>query len=343
MPAACTPPSPSGLIDPVPTFIDIDGLPSYAQARLYTYDFSSSSGDLTPPILEVSFLYWAPLTEGVKCAALAEQGAPQRQWFAELARGFVDDKLGDVVLYAGKYRDQIMRPSVQAALCDLIHGTPSCDCKTCENGDPTERTVLISHSLGGYMLMDAIDEELHRGHNLTSSTGATTSTRNSLDASAIHLLRWNNWFYSGVVNFLQSSEQGISLQSSLGGGVGRYLINTNRASISVIGGAAWQNTKYQQSIASVTAQNLVAALIYGDVQFFRFSKTNLNVTAGLLPAVSEPGRVRFNTNASYYVKLFSNLKWNVSFYGNWDNQPPAGFSGSDYGSTSGLSWTYGLK
>jgi hypothetical protein len=43
------------------------------------------------------------------------------------------------------------------------------------------------------------------------------------------------------------------------------------------------------------------------------------------------------------VKLFSNLKWNVSFYGNWDNQPPANFSGSDYGSSSGLSWTFGNR
>lgn len=25
-----------------------------------------------------------------------------------------------------------------------------------------------------------------------------------------------------------------------------------------------------------------------------------------------------------YVKLFSNLSWRASFYGNWDNQPPAG-------------------
>jgi len=33
----------------------------------------------------------------------------------------------------------------------------------------------------------------------------------------------------------------------------------------------------------------------------------------------------------------------VSFYGNWDNQPPPGFSGSDYGSSSGLSWTFGLR
>ena len=115
------------------------------------------------PILEVSFL-WAPLTEGVKCAALAEKGAPERQWFADLAREFIDDKLGDVVLYAGKYRDQIMRPSVQAALCYLIHGTPIHNGKTCENGDLMEPTI-ISHSLGGYMLMDAIDEELRDQSN----------------------------------------------------------------------------------------------------------------------------------------------------------------------------------
>jgi Protein of unknown function, DUF481 len=179
--------------------------------------------------------------------------------------------------------------------------------------------------------------------NLTSSTGATTATRNSLDASAIHLLPRNNWFYSGVGNFLQSAEQGISLQTSLGGGVGRYLTNTDRASISVLGGAAWQNTRYQQSVVQANTENVAAALIYGDVKFFRFSKTSLDVTAGLLPALSEPGRVRFNVNASYYVKLFSNLKWNISFYGNWDNQPPTTFSGSDYGTSSGLSWTYGLK
>lgn len=179
--------------------------------------------------------------------------------------------------------------------------------------------------------------------NLTSSTGANTSTRNSLDVSAVRLVRWNNWFYSGVGTFLQSSEQGISLQSTVGGGVGRYFTHTNRASISVLGGASWQNTKYQESAIPATGQNLATLLVYGDVQFFRFSKTTLNITAGLLPAVSDLGRVRFNTNAAYYVKLFSNLKWNVSFYGNWDNEPPAGFSGSDYGSTSGLSWSYGLK
>jgi putative salt-induced outer membrane protein YdiY len=129
----------------------------------------------------------------------------------------------------------------------------------------------------------------------------------------------------------------------VGGGLGRYLKNTNRASISVIVGPAWQNTNYKRSGVPVNNQNLAAAILYGDVQLFKFSKTNFDITAAVLPALSDPGRIRFNTNASYYIKIVSNLKWNLSFYGNWDNRPPPGFSGSDYGTSSGLSWTFGLK
>jgi len=178
---------------------------------------------------------------------------------------------------------------------------------------------------------------------LSSSTGTSASVRNSLGLNALHLLPWNNWFYGGIGDLLQSSEQGINLQSTLGGGMGRYLKNSNRANISILGGAAWQTTNYERSIVPQGTQNLATALIGTDVRFFSFSKTKLIATANLFPALSKSGRVRFNMNASYYVKLFSNLSWNLSFYGNWDNRPPPGFSGSDYGTSSGLSWTFGLK
>lgn len=178
--------------------------------------------------------------------------------------------------------------------------------------------------------------------NLSKSTGVTASTRNSLNLVAQHLLPPKNWFYSGLGGFLQSSEQQISLQSTLGAAVGRYLKNTESASISVAGGGAWQSTKYNRTF-STNQQNVAVALVYANAQFFKFSKTSLDVTGTLLPALSQPGRIFTNTNASYYVKIFGNLKWNLSFYGNWDNQPPAGLAGSDYGTSSGLSWTYGLK
>jgi hypothetical protein len=82
-------------------------------------------------------------------------------------------------------------------------------------------------------------------------------------------------------------------------------------------------------------------LIAAQVRLFQFNKTTLTVGNLLLPALSEPGRVHDNLNVSYYVKLWSNLTWNLSFYGNWDNRPPPGFAGSDYGTSSGVSWTFG--
>jgi hypothetical protein len=175
---------------------------------------------------------------------------------------------------------------------------------------------------------------------LSSSTGAAASTRNQVDLDVYRLLRWNNWFYEGLGGFLQSSEQGIERQGTFGGGIGRYLKNNNLARVSVLGGFAGQNTQYQGNIAT---QNLASGLIGANLQFFHFNKTNGNLTAALMPTIADPGRVKFNLNATYYIKLTGNLSWNASFYGNWDSRPPPGLSGSDYGSSSGLSWTFGNK
>ena len=178
---------------------------------------------------------------------------------------------------------------------------------------------------------------------LSNSSGAMLASRDDLGFTVMHLLRWNNYYYGGLADFLQSSEQGIQLQTSLGGGIGRYLKHTNRASVSLLGGLAWQGTNYDQAKKAGPTQNVVSALVVADLRFFRFNKTTLDVTGTLYPALNDPGRVRFNTNASYYIKLFSNLSWNFSFYGNWDNRAPPGFASSDYGTSSGLTWTFGSR
>jgi Protein of unknown function, DUF481 len=174
---------------------------------------------------------------------------------------------------------------------------------------------------------------------LADSTGAAKSTRNQLNLDAYHLMRSKNWFYNGMGVFLQSSEQGINSQVTEGAGVGRYVKNTNQTQISIFAGFAGQNTAYLDT----ASQNLASGLIAGNIQFFRFNKTNANVTAYLLPIIAQGGRVKFNMNATYYIKIVSNLSWNVSFYSSFDSQPPNHLSGSDFGSQSGLSWTFGNK
>jgi hypothetical protein len=179
--------------------------------------------------------------------------------------------------------------------------------------------------------------------SFASNSGASISTRNQTDLGTMRLLRWNNWFYAGAASFLQSSVQEISLQTTLGGGIGRYIKNTNRASISVLGGLGWQNVGYGPNAANQGTHNTAVAYVATQIKAFKFKKTNLDITASIVPAISEPGRVHINTNAAYYVKLFSDLSWNFSFYGSWDNQPPPTLPGSDYGTSSGLSWTFGNR
>jgi putative salt-induced outer membrane protein YdiY len=178
---------------------------------------------------------------------------------------------------------------------------------------------------------------------LSSSEGTSPSSRNQIDASAYRLMRWNNWYYKGTANFLQSSEQGIDLQSTFAGGVGRYLKNSNRASITLTAGLAYQRIEYQQRVVAAAPENVTSAWISGQVKLFQFDRTNLVATASVLPALSDPGRVHLNVNTAYYVKIWGKLNFNVSFYGSWDNQPPRSFSGSDYGASVGLNLTFGNR
>lgn len=178
--------------------------------------------------------------------------------------------------------------------------------------------------------------------SLTGNTGAPTSTRNDGSLYYRHLMRWDNWFYTGLGSLLQSTEQDISLQSSVGGGIGRFLRNTNRSRIAVYGGLAYQNTKYNQTTAD-PSQNTVAALVGASAELFKFNKTNLTINTNIIPAFNQPGRVYTTLNATYWMKFWGNFTWNVSFYGNWDNQPPPTFSGSDYGTSTGLGWTFGNR
>jgi len=177
--------------------------------------------------------------------------------------------------------------------------------------------------------------------NLASSAGANVSTRNEVSVSGQRLMRWNNWYYTGLADFLQSSVLGIQLQSSLGAGIGRNIKNTGATFFTVYGGFAFQQINYQQSLLPAHSQQVAAGLLGTSLKLFRFNQTTLTVNTNLLPALSDPGRVQFNMNSTYYVKLWGKLNCNFTLYGNWDNRPPPGFATSDYGASSGLSISFG--
>ena len=86
------------------------GAPPDASAQLYTYAFG-----LTPDGKRTHRQRLLGATESIKCGLAAkEKGTdmPSRQVFANFAKDFIDDKLADVVLYGGTYRESALMPSV---------------------------------------------------------------------------------------------------------------------------------------------------------------------------------------------------------------------------------------
>src|SRR5215469_3270801 len=121
--------------------------------------------------------------------------------------------------------------------------------------------------------------------SFSTSSGASLSTRNQVDLGFMKLLRWNNWFYGGSGGFLQSSVQQISLQTTVGGGIGRYLKNTSRTSISVLGGFGWQNVRYEANAFNLNTQNIAVGFVNTQIKLFKFKKTNLDASASVIPAL----------------------------------------------------------
>ena len=125
--------------------------------------------------------------------------------------------------------------------------------------------------------------QVHFNSSLASNSGANLTTRNQTDLNTLRLLRWNNWFYAGTASFLQSSVQEINLQTTLGAGVGRYLKNTNRASIYVLGGLGWQNAGYGQNIVDQGSQNTAVGLVATQIKALQIQKDEFG-RLGLSPA-----------------------------------------------------------
>jgi hypothetical protein len=163
------------LATPPPDVIEVPDAAPENQARLYTYDFGPPGSDQTA--LTVSYLLWTPLTESVKCRLENEDdSAPQKQAFADFAKDFIDDKLADAILYGGTYRQKVIRPSLQGALCGVTGGTWIKGNCVEHGADYRDPTVIITHSLGGYMIMDAIQDELRGRCEVNGDRVAATST-----------------------------------------------------------------------------------------------------------------------------------------------------------------------
>ena len=150
----------------------------------------------------------------------------------------------------------------------------------------------------------------------------------------------NNWFAVGLFEYLISDEQDLDLRTTVGGGAGRYMIQTNQSTLTATAGIVLNRERFTTDDMSEALQKEIEALTAMTFSIFRFDASEFETRASFYPNLSDIGRYRFDFETSFRLDLIDDLYWNLTFFDNFDSRPPVDAPCNDVGLTSSFGWKF---
>ena len=199
------------------------------------------------------------------------------------------------------------------------------------------QTSLSSDASANY-----VNTKLMAGVSFTSSFSGQSggSQTNLVEIQTLDgLFMSRNSFIMGLGDFLHSSQQQLSLRTTLGGGYGRYWLRTDHNSLVLLAGAVFTHEDFQSGSGQTPSQN-VEALLGAQYQLFRFDRYSAQAQLLVYPGLTDAGRVRATTKSTFSVKLINNFHTDFSFWDNYDSSPTHNAKGNELGVSNSIGWTF---
>lgn len=173
---------------------------------------------------------------------------------------------------------------------------------------------------------------------IESDSGTTNSGSSTLTGQLKHFFG-SRWFYSGVLQFSQNDAQNLDLRTLLGGGLGRYLVQSNHQLFGLGGGLGY----VREDLDDGTKFNSTELILSFAYDAFRFDDPELDLSAQFVvfPSLTVSGRVRTEAEVSLRYELIDDLFAELSWSESYDNKPQsAGAAKSDYAITTSIGYTF---
>jgi len=181
--------------------------------------------------------------------------------------------------------------------------------------------------------------QLATSSQFDSQTNAKNTNRITFDSQYARVLS-ENWLAAGLFSLLKSNQQDLKLRSTYGGAVGRRLKQTDRTSLTVLGGVAYSHENYVLQPGTEPIHNNAESLLGVTFSTFRFKTLNLRSQTLLFPSLNDPGRLRLSSSSGLRIELIRNFYWDFSVYENYDSRPPISAPKNDLGITTSVGWTF---
>jgi hypothetical protein len=136
----------------------------------------------------------------------------------------------------------------------------------------------------------------------------------------------------------QNEELSLDLRTVAGGGLGRYMVQTNRTLLQVFGGAAYTRERF----AGVQAEDRAEAVLSSNLDWFSARNSHVDLTLQALSfyGLERDSRLRLELQGAFRVEFLGDFYVGVNGYESVDSRPPPGRARTDVGVSLTLGWTF---
>ena len=176
--------------------------------------------------------------------------------------------------------------------------------------------------------------------DMTVSRQDGASDINKLNTTVMYIRQFGSkWFWTGLTSFESNTQLSLDIRGTFGGGVGRYMIQTNKVVLGLVGGASYARERFTDQ----DGDNLGQAFVMTDFQFFSWGDldTDLSSRLVIIPVFTESGRIRLQFQTNFKREFVNNFYFNVGFTETYDSEPPdPDAAKNDLTFTTSIGWSF---
>lgn len=178
---------------------------------------------------------------------------------------------------------------------------------------------------------------LSANSTITDQPDQDTARRASITTN-YQRFRPNRWYTDWFVTAERNDELGISSRYILGGGLGRYFVQTNKNQFSVLAGLVATTESFVGDEEGTT--NAEGKLSIRYLRRILAPSTDLLFKSDIFPLLEDLSTFRSETDLTYRREIIDDLFLDLSIYHSYASDPPEGAEKEDYGVTTSLGYSF---
>lgn len=207
-------------------------------------------------------------------------------------------------------------------------------------------------SLNADMVRATTQDKITLGANAnyarSKTAGVSTTSANQWSGFGQYDFNLSSRLYAfGKLGLNGDAVTDLNLRSSIAGGLGYKLIDTQETSFNVFGGAAYSTDKYDinKTIGGKTGTSFSrSSLFVGEESSHTLSEsTSFKQRLEIYPGISGDKAVIAKFTAGLAVAISSTLNLTVGLVDNYNSRPPLGNKKNDIGVFTGISVKFGAS